>query len=296
MASLPPSGSWPAPLPPLPPAGGAPNADPVTREPLPPWPAWMAPAALGVAFIVAIFGGIVVALVGRAFGASLDHAPPAVNLAATIVQDLAFVGTALAFARQRGPLSPAQLGLRRTPLRAALGMMAVTLIGFYVLSGLWAALLNLHERDQLPNDLGIHQSTAALVAACVLVTVIAPVAEELLFRGFFFTALRGWRGPWVAALVTGLVFGAIHVASAPVAFLAPLALLGFLLCLLRWKTGSLLPCMSVHALNNAIAFGVNEAHWTAGQTILLILGANGVILLGSVPFLRGGRWPDATRA
>jgi CAAX protease family protein len=266
------------------------------EEPLPPWPPWMAPAALVVAFMMAIVGGVVVALVASAFGASVDRATPAVNLIATIVQDVAFVGAAVAFARQGGPLSPAQFGLRRTPLPRALGLIALTLFVFYALSALWASVVNLHERDQLPKDLGIHRSTAALVAACVLVTVIAPVAEELLFRGFFFTALRGWRGPWVAALLTGLVFGAIHVASAPVAFLVPLALLGFLLCLLRWRTGSLLPCMSVHALNNAIAFGVNEVHWNAGQTVLLIVGANAVILLGSLPFLGRGRRPNLARA
>lgn len=298
MESLPPAGSWP---PPLGTPGRAPvasdlrSADPVTGEPLPPWRPWMAPAALVSAFALAIFGGLVVALVGSAFGSSLQSPTPAVNLAATIVQDAAFVGAALMFARQGGPLAPAQFGLRATPLGRAVRWVALTMVGFYLLSGLWAALVNLHERDQLPQDLGVHQSAAALVAACVLVTVIAPVAEELLFRGFFFTALRRWRGPWVAAVITGLVFGGIHVASAPVAFLVPLAVLGFLLCLVRWKTASLLPCMSIHALNNAIAFGVNEAHWNAGEMILLILGANAVILLGSLPFLNGGRRADVAR-
>jgi len=297
MASLPPPSSWPPPLPAELGPGPLPPAPTVDAEPLPPWPAWSAWAALLTAFALALAGGVVVALVGDAFGSSLQHPTPAVNLTATVVQDAAFVGAALMFAGRVGPVSPAQLGLRRTALGPAIGWIAGTMVVFYQLSAVWAALVHLHERDQLPSDLGVHQSTAALVAACVIVTVIAPIAEELLFRGFFFTALRSWRGPWVAATITGLVFGAIHVASAPVAFLAPLALLGFLLCVLRWQTRSLLPCMAVHALNNSIAFGVNEAHWSAGAVVLLILGSNATILLAARPLLeRGSRWLPARTA
>jgi membrane protease YdiL (CAAX protease family) len=258
---------------------------PPSSEPLPPWPAWTAVAALFTAFAIAIVGGLVVAIVGHAFGSSLQHPTPAVNIAATIVQDVSFVVAALLFAHQAGRLVPAQFGVRRTPLRPALRWVAGAYVAFFVASGVWAALVHTHERDQLPKDLGVHQSTVALVAVCVLVTVIAPIAEEFLFRGYIFTALRTWRGPWPAAVLTGLVFGAIHVASAPVVFLAPLALLGFLLCVVRWKTASLLPCFAIHALNNAIAFAVGEAHWNAWQTLLLIVGAVTVVLLATVPFL-----------
>ena len=139
-------------------------------------------------------------------------------------------------------------------------------------------------QDRLPTSLGVNGSTAALVAICVLVTVIAPLAEETFFRGYFFGALRNWRGPWPAALLTGAVFGAIHVGSAPVVFLLPLAIFGVALCILRWQTGSLLPCISLHAINNALAFGVTE-HWTAGQILLLAIGAVAVTMLACVPLL-----------
>jgi CAAX protease family protein len=259
--------------------------DPYEGAPLPSWPAWSAPVAIVAAFAVAIVGGVVVAIVAGATGADLEHPPPAVNIVATFVQDGAFIATALLFADHFGGLVPAQLGLRRARLRPALGWSAVTLFAFFVASGVWASLVNIHQKDELPSDLGVHQSTVALVAVCVLVTVVAPIAEELLFRGYVFGALRGWRGPWVAAVLTGIVFGAIHVASAPVVFLFPLGVLGFMLCLLRWRTGSLLPCMAVHAFNNSIAFGVNEASWSAGAVLALIVGAIATILLVLWPFL-----------
>jgi membrane protease YdiL (CAAX protease family) len=263
---------------------------------LPPWPAWTAPAALFSAFAIAIVGGLVVELIGHAFGASLRHPTPAVNIAATIVQDASFVAAALLFAARGGPVVPAQFGLRRTPLRPAVGWVLGGYAVFFLLSAIWAALVNSHERDQLPSNLGVHSSTAALVGVCVLVTVIAPIAEELLFRGYIFTALRTWRGPWVAGVLTGLVFGGIHAVGTPVVFLAPLALLGFLLCVLRWKTGSLLPCLAVHALNNAVAFGVGEVHWNGWQTLLLIAGAIAAVLLATWPFLGSRDRPQVSWA
>ena len=73
-----------------------------------------------------------------------------------------------------------------------------------------------------------------------------------------------WRrmGPWLAALITGVVFGLIHGLSSPIEFLPPLALLGFVLCILRWRTGSIYPCFVLHATNNAIALELGISHKT----------------------------------
>ena len=95
--------------------------------------------------------------------------------------------------------------------------------------------------DELPQSLGVDESDVALIAVAVLVCVGAPIVEELFFRGFFFTALRSWRGMWPAAIITGLVFGSIHAGSSDPAFLLPLAVFGFALCLLYVKTALALP-------------------------------------------------------
>jgi membrane protease YdiL (CAAX protease family) len=101
--------------------------------------------------------------------------------------------------------------------------------------------------------------------------VVAPVCEEILFRGYFFTALSNWRGWLPAAAITGLVFGGVHAGSAPIAYLVPLAVLGFGLCLLYRWTGSLYPCIAAHAVNNSLAFGELEG-W-GWQTPVLMLAA-----------------------
>ena len=131
--------------------------------------------------------------------------------------------------------------------------------------------MHIGRSDELPAELGADTSTAALVAVGVLVTVFAPIAEEPFFRGFFFTALRNWKGVALAAIITGIVFGAIHAGSSPAASLVPLAVFGALLCLLYWRTGSLLPCIALHAINNSIAYGASQ-HWS-WQIPLVVIGA-----------------------
>ncbi len=206
------------------------------------------------------------------------------NIAATVVQDIAFIGTAILFAGRAGTVLAAQFGFVRTRLGRALGWMALAYIGYAVLSTLWEQVVHVHGPEKLPSSLGVSGSTAALVAVCVLVTTIAPIAEETFFRGFFFGSLRNWRGPWPAAVLTGAVFGAIHIGSADAVYLLPLAIFGFMLCIVRWRTGSLLPCIALHAINNALAFGSSQ-HWTAGQTVLLAIGAVGVTMLVCLPLV-----------
>jgi membrane protease YdiL (CAAX protease family) len=292
MSGAPPSGSsWPD-LPELP--------EGVERSPLPAgrdesrWAPWTAPVALVLALLLALMGAIVVAVFGAIAGADIDDPTPAVTIASTVLQDAAFVGAALLLAARAGRLLPAQFGFRPTPLWPAVGWTALTLVGFYVLSAAWVLVTGTDETSELPSELGVDQSTVAFVAVCVVVTVIAPITEEVLFRGYVFGALRNWHGPWLAAILTGLLFGGIHAGSTDAVFLVPLAILGALLCLLRMQTGSLLPCMVAHGINNAIAFSVAEAEWDAWQTLLLIAGANALILLASVPLLRRAR-RDAQR-
>jgi membrane protease YdiL (CAAX protease family) len=151
-------------------------------------------------------------------------------------------------------------------------------IAFIAFSALWVAVANVKDKEKLVDRLGANRSAVALVAVLLLTCVIAPVCEEFFFRGYFFTALRNWRGPWPAAIVTGLVFGGIHAGSAPAAFLVPLAFFGFVLCLLYWRTRSLYPCIALHALNNSVAFGVTE-HWGWQIPVVAISSLAAIVVL-----------------
>ncbi len=233
-----------------------------------PWTAW---AAILTGFGLTIFGGMVVAVVAAAMGASVSDPSPGVNIGLTLFQNVALLAAALLFARLAGRPGAADFGLRRPRIWRAIGRMFSVVVGFYLFSLAWGVALGLDERQTLPDELGIQESTVNLVLVIVMITVVAPIGEELFFRGYFFSALRNWRGWIPAAVITGLVFGAIHIGSAPIGFTVPLAVFGFGLCLLYERTGSLYPCIALHALNNALALALTQ-EWT-WQIAPLMAGA-----------------------
>jgi uncharacterized protein len=256
----------------------------------PRWKPWMAWAALVAAFGGALIGALTIGVIGSAAGSSFAHPSPAVSISSTIVQDLSFIGAALLFANISARPLPEQFGLRATRFWPAVGLMAAAFAAFYAFTLVWVAILGVSPNDtKLPDELGVKDSTYALLAVAFLVAVVAPMAEEFFFRGFFYGALRNWRGPWPAAVLTGLVFGAIHLGSAEAAFLLPLGFFGFSLCLLRERTGSLYPGIALHCMNNSLAFGVSQ-HW--GWEIL-VLFACALGLISLVGLAVRARWTPA---
>lgn len=224
------------------------------------WTPWSGPIALIFGLGIAIVGGSIVAGIAAATGSDLQHPPPVVDIVGTLIQDVALVGAAVLLALRAGRPTAAQFGLRPTRLGAAIGIVLAAWLGFVLFSYGWTQLLNLHDKQKIIDQLGANDSAVALVAVCALTCVVAPLCEELFFRGFFFTAVSNWRGWLPAAVICGLVFGGIHAGSSPPGYLLPLAFFGFVLCVIYRRTGSLYPCIALHALNNSVAFGVTE-HW-----------------------------------
>jgi uncharacterized protein len=240
--------------------------------------------ALLAGFAAALVGAIVVGIVGSIVGASVNHPPPSIQIIDTIVQDGALVAAAALFAHSYGRSRPQDFGLRTTRIGPAVGWAITTGLAFGVFLFLWSAALNLHDKEKIVQQLGANRSIVAAAAVALLVSVIAPFCEEFVFRGYFFGALANWRGPWLAAILTGIVFGAIHAGSAPGLFLVPLAFLGFVLCLLRWKTGSLYPGIALHSLNNSVALGAGLS-W-GWQIPVVIVGSLALLWLVAVTLSR----------
>jgi membrane protease YdiL (CAAX protease family) len=276
------------------PEGAPPPRHPPRRPPVTPWPAWTAPVALLGGFGIALLGATIISLFGALItGGDVSDQPPGVLIAATVFQDAALVGTAFLLARLTSKASgPWHFGLRGTRFWPAAGWLVVAYISFLAFTAGWLALMqglgvSVDTNDDLPAELGADESTLALILVGILVTVVAPMAEEIFFRGYFFTALRNWCGVAIAAILTGLVFGGIHAGSSPVAFLVPLAVFGTFLCLLYWRTGSLWPCIVLHCFNNSVAFGASQ-HYT-WQIPLIFIGALALICAILIPVSGRGR-------
>lgn len=79
--------------------------------------------------------------------------------------------------------------------------------------------------------------------------VMAPVAEEMFFRGVLFSRLKTEWGFLKAAITSSSVFALLHGAY----FFVPLFLFGMLLCYAVDKKGSLDASIAAHILNNLVA-------------------------------------------
>lgn len=121
----------------------------------------------------------------------------------------------------------------------------------FVLTSLASNLPNFNS-DQVQNTgfSGLSQGFEYILAFTTLV-IIAPVSEEILFRGYLLGKLRKYVPVWVAVLVTSLLFAIVHFQfNVGVDVFA----LSIVLCLLRIGTGRLWPSILLHMIKNAIAF------------------------------------------
>ena len=82
------------------------------------------------------------------------------------------------------------------------------------------------------------------------VAIIGPVLEEMLFRGAITKELLKQYEPLKAILISGLIFGIFHLNPAQI---FPAMLIGFVLAWLYWRTGSLVPGILIHIVNNSLS-------------------------------------------
>ncbi len=255
-------------------------------------PYWLALAAVLVGLAAGFFAQVLAEIIGTALGSPSGHPTPAVYIVSNFVFDAGFVGAAVYFGTVGRWMGRREFGYVRTSWGLGAGAVGLAAVAYYLVTLAYSAVFNLHGTDRLPSSLGVHRSAWAAVFTALFVCAVAPMAEEFFFRGFLFGILRrmplrvGRRelGPWVAAVIVGLLFGLAHFDSAQPEFLIPLGFLGFVLCLVRWRTGSLYPGMVLHSLNNSVAFAANEhLGWSAVEIAALLLGSLAVIAVVTGP-------------
>jgi len=137
--------------------------------------------------------------------------------------------------------------------RDVLGIAALTLA--YIGLSTYAVE---HVRDR---SLLVSGPTDVLLFGTIVanLVILAPVAEELLFRGWLYTALRSRFSFWPSFLPTLIAFAAIHFdAEHPrVVQVLPLAVA---LGLLRERAGSIKPTIALHAVYNLVIISIRLAY------------------------------------
>jgi uncharacterized protein len=230
------------------------------RTEVPVWVPFLALAA--VLFIVSVFGlGVyAIASISDPSLEGADELPVGATQALTFIQDAVFVFVAwIAVKLSVGDTSRERFGLVRPHgFLNVVRWMAAAYAIFWIAAIVLSKIFGAPDEQTLVTDLQNEDALGVVVVWAVLICFLAPIVEEFFFRGFMFTVLARRMGVIWAVIVDGLVFGIGHAAGAEIIQLLALAAFGMGLCLLYWRTGSIIPCMALHALNNSITFGVTK--------------------------------------
>ncbi|HEY6103632.1 MAG TPA: CPBP family glutamic-type intramembrane protease [bacterium] len=242
--------------------------EPIAFEPFP--ETWGLGEVLGLSLVFIL----TLPLIAEAVG--ISQAPSLGQLSVfAIAQNLLFIVLTVYVARTRYRLPLDRIGLRVDrwhrwlPAGGAIGAasipvslgaerIAVAVVGAVVGTARAEAMSEQeHLTDVLAGILQRPLTAAQTVWIVLLVCVLVPIGEEIFFRGFVYGTLRRW-GVVAGIVLSSLFFGAVHQ---QIVHFLPIAILGVILALLYERTGSLLPGMVVHAVNNLVAVVGVLYHW-----------------------------------
>jgi len=246
--------SYPAPPPPAPPPPTDSAATGAAAPPPAPARNAFGPrrALVGIPLLLLVVS-IEVAVVSI-FDPNLKGLGAKLALQALLAMTLAAVAFLLAGNDGR-PAQPATLGLRRPPA-SAFWIAFLGLVVYFTFAILYGSFVGPHQKD-ITRSLGYGRGAGVSIAVGTLIVLAAPISEEIFFRGFLFGGLRR-RLPFVAAaVISAAIFGVFHyTGSGSVTLLPQLAALGLVQAWIYERSGSIVPTIGVHMLNNALAFAL----------------------------------------
>lgn len=217
-------------------------------------PAWVLLAFLAVQ----LFVGITLAGLS-AFGLTLDGVNGAVQ--STVLGGVIYlltlvvvIGVPRLVLKKRTSLT--ELGLQQGPRWRDIGLAPLGYVGYLILATFLIFLaqqfLTFIDFDQA-QDVGFEGLTLQYeyILAFTMLVIVAPIAEEIIFRGYLLAKLRARLPLWVAILITSLLFALVHFAwNVGIDTFA----LSIVLCLLVVWSKSLWPAILLHMLKNFVAF------------------------------------------
>ena len=225
-----------------------------TAAPRAPWGLWATLGWVILAFVLSAVAGLVVLLIWRpdaimSSGADMLKDGPLISIT-TIASAAVQVGMLALAAKLAHWPAGEYLGLLRPATRPALITIAILVVFLLGYDGLTYLL----GRDIVtPFQVDTYRSardSGSLPLLWLTFVIVAPVAEEIMFRGFLF---RGWvrseRSAIPAILVISALFSAIHVQYDWFGILQ-VFFIGLLLAIARWRSGSTLLTILMHVVAN----------------------------------------------
>jgi membrane protease YdiL (CAAX protease family) len=243
---------------PEPPTGlpvGFGQSDPAEDPDRFPYATWTPWVAFGGA-IAALILGIMLALpvLWAAGGGDYDDLSWGVKAVVQLCTALGFLAVPFLFARElpggvNWRQAAGRLGFRRFRIGNAAKWIGIGFVAYIAFAIAFALVFGTPDQDDIAGELG------PIWSQILLIVVLAPLSEEVCFRGMLFGGFRTRLPLWAAAIGAGLVFGALHY-STGITAVPQLMVLGAIFAVVYEKTGSIWPAIIFHLINNAYALTV----------------------------------------
>ncbi len=149
---------------------------------------------------------------------------------------------------------------------------------FYIVELPLSYLFNNTYSDMV--DVFVKQGKIFLI---IITCILAPLAEELLFRGVILNRLLAKKGPWISIIVSAIIFGIAH---GNLEQFVGAGMLGVALGYVYVKTRSLLPCILGHMLNNLLSCIEIFFVFSTKQSIIMYLIIIVLFLYPTIKFLQ----------
>ena len=150
-----------------------------------------------------------------------------------------------------------------------------------VMAALGALIPSSWLQEQMPELPNVAEQEFDLILknrmGYLVVGLLAPLVEELVFRGAVLKALLRWKqNPWVGIAISALLFALIHMnpAQMPHAFL-----IGLLLGWMYYRTDSIVPGVVYHWVNNTVAYIMYNLYPNPDLTLLDLFGSERAVMM-----------------
>ena len=216
---------------------------------------------LPVALIFSAFSLLVVSSLSAT--ASPERELAASDLVMNIGFQIFIAGTVLVYMMRRTTAAD-WLGLRWPAWPKVVFIAPASVFGMWLIFGVlqacgymqWMESLGAETMQESVKLLQTTDDPAVLWLMALAAVLVAPLCEELLFRGYLYPVAKKFTGPWLAACSSALFFAAAH---GNLSALLPLFLFGLLLVWIYEKTGSLWAPIAVHFCFNGATVTVQMA-------------------------------------
>jgi membrane protease YdiL (CAAX protease family) len=197
----------------------------------------------------------------------------------SLLSDLLTLGSVAALFALRRKRPDREVWLRPAAKTVVLWGMGLAFCLYWLVSLVLGALPESWTQSYAEASSSVEQTG---VLAVLATAIVAPVVEEVVFRGLIFTRLRAVCPGWVAVVVSAAIFGACH---GELIWFCYAFVLGLIFALMTEKTGSILPGMVMHLVFNS----TNEAYMLLLDGLEPMMGDEPgvvyVVMFGVIPFL-----------